>query len=107
MKRQLLIWAMALLIGSPAMAATLSPIAPTPTSTPVPTQTSTVPPTIKAIGTGATVSRISPGVTLALSGRPSGEYRVTSTQSITWDGSKVTASTRYVGSKVIQEVYKY
>lgn len=102
MMRQLLTLAIALFIAAPAMA---GPIAPTPTTTPVPTQTSTVSPTITAIGSGGSGPRISPGVTQALSGKPSGEYRVTSTLSVSWDGSKITASTRYVGTSVIQQVY--
>ena len=102
MKRQFLAITLALIIASPAIAA---PINLTPTTSPVPTQVKYVSPIIQATGSGGSGSRISPGITNALSGKTLGEYRVSSTQSVTWDGTKITASTRYVGTKVIQEVF--
>lgn len=101
MKRQFLAITLALIITSSAMAA---PINLTPTTSPVPTQVKYVSPTIQASGGGGSGPRISPGITNALSGKTLGEYRVSSTQTVTWDGAKITASTRYVGTKVIQEV---
>lgn len=85
-------------------AAHAAPIAPSPTTSPVPTQVKHVSSTITAVG-GGSGPRLSPSISKALSGKASGEYRVNSTLSVTWDGSKISASTRYVGKKVIQEVY--
>ena len=96
LNRQLFAVAVALLFSSPAWAGSFVP---TPVASPVPTQVKHVSPTI------GTASRVSPGVTQALSGKAQGEYRVTSTLSVTWDGTKITASTRYVGTKVIREVF--
>lgn len=80
------------------------PIAPKPTATPVPTQVKHVSPTIAAIG-GGSGPCISPSISKALAGKAQGEYRLTSTQSVTWNGTAITASTRYLGSKVITEVF--
>jgi hypothetical protein len=70
-----------------------------PTNPPAPTEVRHV-----SLSLG-TASRVSPGITRALSGKPHGEYRITSTLSVNWDGNAVIASTRYISSKVIEEIF--
>lgn len=101
MKRTLLVVALALALATQALAA---PINPSPTTSPVPTQVKHISSTITAVG-GGSGPRISPSIPKALTGKASGEYRVTSTLSVTWDGTRISAATRYVGTKVIKEIF--